>query len=71
MSKFKVGDVVQLASGGPKMTLTSDDGAKGGQVCCHWFTRDEELKTADLPEEALVRVSSGYSPSSSGESGRV
>ena len=70
MSNFKVGEVVQLASGGPKMTLTSD-GAKGGQVCCHWFTRDEELKAADLPEEALVRVSAGYSPSASDDSGRV
>ncbi len=70
MSKFKIGEVVQLASGGPKMTLTTD-GAKAGQVCCHWFTRDEELKAADLPEDALVRVAAGYSPSSSNDSGRV
>ncbi len=31
---FKVGDVVQLKSGGPKMTVTETGGCK---VACSWF----------------------------------
>jgi len=34
MNEFKVGDVVTLNSGGPKMTISSID---GDLVCCTWF----------------------------------
>lgn len=33
--KFKVGDVVQLCSGGPKMTVESVN--ENGTVSCVWF----------------------------------
>jgi uncharacterized protein YodC (DUF2158 family) len=35
MSQLKEGDVVQLKSGGPKMTIL---GGAGGQWVCQWFT---------------------------------
>lgn len=34
MNQFNVGDVVQLNSGGPKMTVTE---LAGDQVWCMWF----------------------------------
>jgi uncharacterized protein YodC (DUF2158 family) len=69
MAKFKVGDVVQLMSGGPKMTVTAE-GTSSGQVFCNWHTKDEECKGAQFPEGALVKVPGGYSPPSD-DSGRV
>lgn len=42
--KFKIGDVVQLKSGGPKMTV-SGEGLMPGSVICQWFvTNPYELK---------------------------
>lgn len=35
MSRFSVGDVVRLKSGGPKMTVTED--ADDNTVRCMWF----------------------------------
>ena len=52
MKKFKVGDVVTLASGGPKMTITGDSRFED-KVVCEWFVKDEP-KTGDFLEEALV-----------------
>jgi uncharacterized protein YodC (DUF2158 family) len=37
MSEFKIGDVVQLKSGGPKMTVTKVS-AEG--YLCRWFQQD-------------------------------
>jgi uncharacterized protein YodC (DUF2158 family) len=34
-STFKVGDIVQLKSGGPPMTIS--DLRKNGKVSCSWF----------------------------------
>lgn len=56
---FKPGDVVQLASGGPKMTLTGVAPAQHGTVetaRCAWFTPEGEVKWADLVTAALVPV---------------
>lgn len=54
MAQFKVGDVVQLQSGGPKMTVV--DPAKGdvGVKCC-WFAPTDFLtpKYGNFPTEAL------------------
>jgi uncharacterized protein YodC (DUF2158 family) len=38
MADFKPGDVVQLKSGGPKMTVVT---AKPGEVFCSWFHSGE------------------------------
>jgi uncharacterized protein YodC (DUF2158 family) len=35
MTDFKVGDVVRLKSGGPKMTIGAS--MKDDRVECHWF----------------------------------
>jgi uncharacterized protein YodC (DUF2158 family) len=50
MNGFKIGDVVQLRSGGPKMTvhsLTSD-----GAVACQWF-EGNEVHEENFPNEGL------------------
>jgi uncharacterized protein YodC (DUF2158 family) len=36
MSDFKVGDIVQLKTGGPAMTITYID-EDSGEVTCKWF----------------------------------
>ena len=43
-NSFKVGDVVELKSGGPKMTV-AETGAASGSVLCHWFNHDGEVWT--------------------------
>lgn len=32
--ELKVGDIVQLKSGGPKMTI---ENIRDGEICCTWF----------------------------------
>ena len=39
MSQFKVGDVVKLKSGGPKMTVSSID--EDGYIGCTWFIENK------------------------------
>jgi uncharacterized protein YodC (DUF2158 family) len=62
---FKVGDLVQLKSGGPKMTVTSPaSGGTGygrGLVTTQWFvyefkdsTVKDKCQTCIFPEDALV-----------------
>lgn len=46
---FKVGDEVQLKSGGPVMTVTN---AGTGSLQCTWFKNDEVKRDA-FPAEAL------------------
>lgn len=55
---MKVGDVVQLKSGGPKMVIQDDYGIdEKGQ---HWFTcewfEDTKPKSADFLESSLKLV---------------
>ena len=43
--QFKVGDVVRLKSGGPKMTITAIGDHLGEQKAwCSWFDGTKELK---------------------------
>jgi uncharacterized protein YodC (DUF2158 family) len=44
--EFKIGDTVQLKSGGPIMTVVNvDKNLSGSQtVQCTWFTKDEVTK---------------------------
>jgi uncharacterized protein YodC (DUF2158 family) len=53
MADFKVGDVVQLKSGGPKMTVivAADDNITGN-VATAWFVGDKQ-ESGEFPAEAL------------------
>ncbi|MGD1834961.1 MAG: DUF2158 domain-containing protein [Nitrososphaeraceae archaeon] len=51
-NEFKIGDIVQLKSGGPKMTIyeIQDD-----VISCASFTSNEEFITLSMPGIALVK----------------
>ena len=51
MADFKVGDVVQLKSGGPKMTVASTKSNAAG-ILCTWFD-ESDVKSSRFPKEAL------------------
>lgn len=53
MTKFQVGDVVVLKSGGPRMTVTQT-GLTHSRVECTWFTPEAEIKSAYIADSALV-----------------
>jgi uncharacterized protein YodC (DUF2158 family) len=53
---FKVGDVVQLKSGGPQMTVT---GMAHLYVGCSYFKADGMLVDSNFPPDALKPASSG------------
>lgn len=55
MSTFQVGDVVQLKSGGPEMTVI-DQSQNGSKVECMWFVADNEFRTQSMPAVALMAV---------------
>ena len=53
MEDFEIGDVVQLRSGGPKMTvhgLVSD-----GDVVCQWF-EGNEVHEESFPKDTLKKI---------------
>lgn len=50
MPAFQKGDVVQLKSGGPEMTVVKVD--EQGQVTCTWFEKSKRY--TDTFEEALL-----------------
>lgn len=49
MAQFKVGDVVELKSGGPAMTVEGIDPGTG-RVVCKWFVKNEERTGQFLPD---------------------
>lgn len=51
MADFKVGDVVQLKSGGPVMTITYID---GGKAVCEWFDNNTPASST-YPVEAIEK----------------
>ena len=59
--KWKVGDVVELKSGGPAMTVCSTD--LEGEVECNWFSDESHIHSdtftppelKEVSEEALAR----------------
>jgi len=54
MAKFKVGDIVQLKSGGPKMTCTNPDPSYHvGEVECKWFAGGKQ-QSGYFPKDALM-----------------
>ena len=52
MPGLKVGDVVQLKSGGPKMTVASTKSNAAG-ILCTWFDA-AEVKSSRFPADALA-----------------
>ena len=55
--KFKVGDVVILKSGGPKMTV--EDVEAGDTIVCQWFITGQKLEYGSFPADSLERAGSG------------
>ena len=57
--KFKTGDIVQLKSGGPKMTVhsyaTRYSPSEPNTVHCQWFA-GAKMSNGVFPEDALVSV---------------
>jgi uncharacterized protein YodC (DUF2158 family) len=56
--EFKIGDVVQLKSGGPKMTVTSvgvEHYSEKPVVSCVWFVETKESR-GNFPPDALRKT---------------
>lgn len=51
MAELKIGDVVQLKSGGPKMTIANEE---QGEFICLWFSGDERM-SGKFPRESLIK----------------
>jgi uncharacterized protein YodC (DUF2158 family) len=51
---LKVGDIVQLKSGGPKMTVKSSHGVED-DVHCQWFA-GSKLEEGWFPPDSVVTV---------------
>ena len=47
---MKKGDIVQLKSGGPLMTITD---IEDGYAYCKWFDKNNEVKNESFPTESL------------------
>jgi uncharacterized protein YodC (DUF2158 family) len=52
---FKIGDIVQLKSGGPKMTVTNVTDIGGPSVSAKWFA-GAKLEHGQFPPESLIPV---------------
>ena len=52
---FKIGDIVQLKSGGPKMTVTHLPVSERGFVHTCWFAGSKN-ETGAFPVDALIPV---------------
>ena len=52
MAKYKMGDVVQLKSGGPEMTVASVSKLMGTSYECQWFS-GKKLERGNFPEDSL------------------
>ena len=53
--RFKTGDIVQLKSGGPKMTVEGYDAINGRLVQCQWFA-GSKLSDGYFEEDVLQPV---------------
>lgn len=65
--KFKIGDIVQLKSGGPEMTVSSlmkSSFGYNGKVKCDWFDKDNKTNRAIFHQDQLeiTTVYDGFMP---------
>ena len=64
MADLKIGDVVTLKSGGPKMTVSGlDDDGRGGKVVhCSWFggQNHDQLEHSAFNPAALQKLDSDF-----------
>lgn len=51
MNTFKIGDIVQLKSGGPWMTVSSEQDEDSNKVNCKWFNSDNFEQSFQLCNE--------------------
>lgn len=58
---LKIGDVVMLKSGGPKMTVISLPSSHTSRHTCEWFDEGGELKRSPFPIDAIRIVSDSRS----------
>jgi uncharacterized protein YodC (DUF2158 family) len=49
--EFKIGDVVELRSGGPEMTVIGEQAPN--LIMCTWFDKNDESRSQAFPKEAL------------------
>jgi uncharacterized protein YodC (DUF2158 family) len=54
MDDFKVGDIVQLKSGGPKMTVQDAD-QEGTGIWCQWFA-GSKLERGHFPKDSVIKI---------------
>ncbi|MBX3267048.1 MAG: DUF2158 domain-containing protein [Acidobacteria bacterium] len=54
---WKIGEIVRLKSGGPKMTVKDIVDDDLGTVECEWFSKDGEIRSAIFKADTL-KVSS-------------
>lgn len=54
LSKFVVGDLVKLKSGGPTMTVNNANELRGYYEC-KWFEKNDVLKKENFKEDALEK----------------
>lgn len=57
MEDFKIGDIVQLKSGGPKMTVNDVSQAVTG-LWCQWF-KGSKLERGHFMKDTLIKVKEG------------
>lgn len=53
-NRLKIGDIVTLRSGGPRMTIRKEAGSSKWE--CQWFTRNDELKSDTFVTDMLEPV---------------
>lgn len=51
---FKTGDVVQLKSGGPRMTVAEDQEDADSELDVLWFDIDSQLQSASIDPKLLI-----------------
>lgn len=59
-SKFAVGDIVKLNSGGPEMTVQSLPNSTNSHYRCQWFA-GKKLESGSFPPDSLELVNNAAS----------
>jgi uncharacterized protein YodC (DUF2158 family) len=54
-TEFQPGDIVQLKSGGPRMTVEHFDPGSGNEYECQWFDGGA-LQSGFFPAASLVKI---------------